>query len=355
MRARWLAAAFLLVVLTVVSVVASAAARKPAKRVSPAPQVKPAATARPKEKVAPPPQVNPNAVVWRTPEPPKGAQAGDVWVNPKDGMEMVYVPAGEFVLGMSDAQVEAWLKEYPRDKRDDFKDEQPQCRVNLPGYWIGRTEVTNAQYLRFVRATGHRAPYHWKVGEVPSGLESFPVVYVSWEDARAYAEWAGGRLPSELEWEKATRGADGRVFPWGNEWDSKRCRNLELITGMKYTTVDEWLSAADRWVSAHDPVREAPAAVGAYAAGASPYGCLDMTANVWEWCADWYEGKAYHRYAKGDLKAPARESELNPRKVFRGGSWGEGLPPRFRCAYRRSNFPVTLALDVGFRCARGLL
>jgi formylglycine-generating enzyme required for sulfatase activity len=308
---------------------------------------------RPTEKVQPPPEVNPNVVVWRTSAPPASPQAGDVWVNPKAGAEMVYVPPGEFILGTSDAQIDSWLKEHPGDKRERFKDEQPQCRVRLEGYWIGRTEVTNAQYLRFVRATGHRAPEHWKGGQIPSGLENFPVVFVDWEDARAYCQWAGGRLPTELEWEKAARGTDGRILPWGKQWDSKRCRNLELLTGKPYTTDPAWVAAVQLWDASHDAVREGPAAVGSYPAGASPYGCLDMAGNVWEWCADWYEGDAYQRYAKRDLRPPTSGEY----KVLRGGSWFDVNPSGFRCAYRLSDNPFARGnyyICYGFRCARGL-
>ena len=125
-------------------------------------------------------------MVWHGATPPTNPQAGDVWVNPRDGMRMVYVASGEFTLGTTDAQIDAWLKEDPADKPEWFKDEQPQCRVSLLGYWIGRTEVTNAQHERFVQATGHDAPDYWKGGKLPSGLEDFPVVYVTWEDAREY-------------------------------------------------------------------------------------------------------------------------------------------------------------------------
>jgi iron(II)-dependent oxidoreductase len=304
---------------------------------------------RPTEKVDPPPEVTPNAVVWRTPEPPVNPEAGDVWVNPKDGMEMVYVAPGEFTLGTSDVQIDAWLKEHPGDKREWFKDEQPQCRVRLPGYWMGRTEVTNAQYLRFVQATGHRAPYHWKGGQVPSGLDSLPVVQVNWQDARAYCEWAGGRLPTELEWEKAARGGNGRIFPWGNEYDTRRCRNFEAITGRTYES--EWLRRQSDRVLYYDPVREGPAAAGSYGLGASPYGCLDMAGNVWEWCADWYDENAYKRYAKGDLTPP----KSGTYKVLRGGSWYCDSPSYFRCADRYFDAPPDYyrsSFYFGFRCAR---
>jgi len=307
---------------------------------------------RPAELVKPAPQANPKAVVWRTPTPPTHPEAGDVWVNPKDDMEMVYVAPGEFRLGTSDAQIDAWVKEHPEreGKPRLFADEQPQCRVNLPGYWIGRTEVTNAQYLRFVLATSHRAPEHLKDGQIPSGLENFPVVFVDWEDARAYCEWAGGRLPSELEWEKAARGGDGRAFPWGNEWDAKRCRNFELLVGRRCGT-DEWYLAGAAWLSSHDPVREeGPAAVGSYPAGVSPYGCLDMAGNVWEWCADRYDKNAYQRYAKGDLTPP----KSGDYKMLRGGSWSffDNPPTYFRCAFRFSSRPDVRYDYIGFRCAR---
>jgi formylglycine-generating enzyme required for sulfatase activity len=313
-----------------------------------------AAQERPSERVSPAPEVNPKAVVWRTAAPPATPQAGDVWVNPKDNAEMIYVAAGEFLLGTSDAQVDSWLKEHPGDMRELFKDEQPQCRVNLPGYWIGRTEVTNAQYLRFALATRHRAPGHWEGGQIPSGLDDFPVEFVYWEDAQAYCEWAGGRLPIELEWEKAARGTDGRMFPWGNQWDSKRCRNFELLTGKPYTGGEPWAEAAQAWLDRHEWVREGPVAAGSYPAAASPYGCLDMAGNVWEWCADWYDEKAYERYAHGDLTSPRTGED----RVIRGGSWGAQDPRQLRSAFRfgvRPRRRINLAFyGLGFRCARGL-
>ena len=307
-----------------------------------------AAQERPTERVSPAPQVNPAAVVWRTPEPPPNPQAGDVWADPRDGMELVYVAAGEFILGTTDAQLDALLRELPTDERSWFEREQPQCRVNLPAYWIGRTEVTNAQYLRFVQATGQRAPQHWASGRPPAGLENFPVVYVSWEDARAYCEWAGGRLPTELEWEKAARGADGRIFPWGNEWDRAKCRNFQGITGRSYGDIGELMSALQVWLTGHDLLREGPAALGSYPSGASPYGCQDMAGNVWEWCEDWYDENAYRRYARGDLTPPASGSV----KVLRGGSWLRDDPQDFRCASRYDTHPDYRYYSHGFRCVR---
>jgi formylglycine-generating enzyme required for sulfatase activity len=280
---------------------------------------------RPTELVKPAPKANPKAVIWRTAAPPQNPQAGDVWVNPKDGMAMVWVAPGKFMLGTSDAQIAAWLKEHPDQKREWFRSEQPNCRVNLSGYWIGRTEVTNDQYQRFVRATRQRAPNNWKNGRVPSGLTNSPVVFVAWQDARAYCEWAGGHLPTELQWEKAARGTDGRVFCWVNQWDKSRCCNAYSITK----------SGAVR--------------VGSYRGDFSPYGCLDMAGNVSEWCTDWYDDHAYHRYAKGDLSLP-KSGEL---RVLRGGSWSDLYPRDFRCASRDDLGPVSRYDSIGFRCARG--
>ena len=298
---------------------------------------------RPTERVSPAPQCNPNAVVWRTPEPPADPQKGDIWVNPKDGMEMVYIAPGEFILGTSDADIDAWLKEHPSDKRVDLTDGRPRSRVNLPGYWIGRTEVTNAQYLRFVQATRHRAPDHWKGGAIPAGLENFPVVYVDWDDACAYCEWARGRLPTDLEWEKAARGGDGRTFPWGFRWDRTRCRNFELITGREYATGDDWRSAyVRRWYDSHDAVREGPVAVGAYPAGASPYGCLDMAGNVEELCAEMSPSLAPSPYGH---RTPAG-------LMLRGGSWDQLTPFSFRCVRYICPTRRDCGNNFGFRCAR---
>ena len=304
---------------------------------------------RPTDPVTPAPGVNAEAVVWRTVEPPANPEAGDVWVNPRDGMEMVYIAAGEFTLGTSDEEIEAWLVDHPRDTRWRFLREQPQCRVSLEGYWMGRTEVTNAHYLRFMQATGHPAPGRWEEGRIPEGLEQFPVVYIYAEDAVAYCEWAGGRLPSELEWEKAARGTEGRIFPWGEEWDNTRCRNFELISGVSYETTAESLEAFDAWTDAHNLRQEGLAPVGSYPQGASPYGCLDMAGNVWEWCADLYGENIYQRYATGDLTPP----EQGISRVLRGGAWYMDSPMQFRSTLRFPYRPNLRQLGgYGFRYAR---
>jgi formylglycine-generating enzyme required for sulfatase activity len=227
----------------------------------------------------------------------------DLWVNPVDGAVYVYVPAGEFTMGAGDGDA----------------DEQPVHKVTLDDYWIMQTEVTNAQYERCVRAGVCTAPNNSVWRDVR--FADHPVTDVDWNQASVYAEWVGGRLPTEAEWEKAARGDDLRSYPWGNEDPTCALANYEGCGG-------------------------GTKAVGSHPAGASPYGALDMAGNVWEWVADWY-GANY--YAQSPAENPTGPSSGDLR-VVRGGSWFGNVV--FVRAASRVGFGTDIrGDDLGFRVA----
>ncbi len=231
-------------------------------------------------------------------------------------MEFIRIPAGKFLMGSD-----------PKKDREAYSDEQPQHTVELPEYWIGRAPVTNAQYAAFVLAGGGKAPSHWRDNRPPQDKLDHPVVNVSWEDAVAYCAWLGRQtgqnidLPTEAQWEKAARGTDGRIYPWGNQKpDAQRC-NYDSKVG-DTTPVGRYNPAGD-----------------------SPYGCVDMAGNVWEWCADWFDASYYAKSPASDPSGPASGQY----RVVRGGSWL--YVSRFvRAAYRNWNVPGLRDNSQGFRC-----
>jgi formylglycine-generating enzyme required for sulfatase activity len=234
-------------------------------------------------------------------------------VNAKDGSVMVYVPPGEFTMG--DGVGENCLA-HP---------------VELSGYWIGVYAVTNAQYLKFVEETGHAAPGKmdygtrvWRKGQYAAEKADHPVVGVSWEDSVAYAAWAGCELATEAQWEKAARGLQGLVYPWGNEWDASKCRY-----------------AGNRG-------DEETCRVHGYPEGASGYGTYNQSGNVWEWCADWYDWKYYRNSPKRDPQGP----DEGQTRVYRGGSWWYLSSVKFRAADRYGYFPAFRGYYLGLRLVR---
>ena len=223
------------------------------------------------------------------------------------GLEWVPIPAGEFTMGSNE-----------------YDEEKPIHRVHLSAYQITRHPVTNAQYAAFVEATWHAAPQHWKGGKIPHGKENHPVVNVSREDAQAFCEWAGVRLPTEAEWEKAARGTDGRTYPWGNQPPTQALCNYNRNVGD--TTP-----------------------VGQYPKGASPYGVLDMAGNVWEWVNDWYDKDYYCVSPSNNPQGP----ETGKHRVLRSGSW-INCRPDVRSTTRIKYYPDSWSNNVGYRFARSV-
>ena len=226
-----------------------------------------------------------------------------VWEN--DGSVMVYVPAGEFLMGS-------------KDDPDAEDNEHPQHTIYVSAFWIDKTEVTNEQYGRCVAAGTCQAS---RYANSLNGADQ-PVVGVSWHDAQAYCEWAGKRLPTEAEWEKAARGTDGRKYPWGNGFNGSKVNFNDTGDGYRYT-----------------------APVGSYLGGTSPYGALNMAGNVWEWCEDWYNEGYYANSPQRDPQGP----NSGEYRVVRGGSWydDEGF---VRAALRFWYEPDYRDGSFGFRC-----
>jgi formylglycine-generating enzyme required for sulfatase activity len=270
-------------------------AEEPAREPEPAPV--PAVPSQEAEEPPRKPRPKPKILI-RTPQP----------IEP----ELVLIPAGEFLMGSD-----------PEKDQHAYEAEQPQHRVHLPDYHIARTPITNGQYTAFVEASGYEAPNHWVDGKPPDDKEDYPIVYISWYDATAYCRWLSEkkgqvyRLPSEAEWEKAARGTDGRIYPWGDVWDPDRCNSKE--GGPDDVTL-----------------------VDAYPDGASPHGILDMAGNVWEWTGSLYQPYPY------DPKDGREDPRPGGKRVLRGGVF-YSTGRRVRCAYRDSGHPDRWRGSYGFR------
>ncbi len=251
-------------------------------------------------------------------EDPPPAEAAWRLDNPTDGTEMAFIPEGDFRAG------------------------QAGFAAHLPAYWLALTAVTNDQYCEFLReskpdagrlATWMRPAQDGAIRTdgttyvaAPEAAD-LPVDTVTWAGAAAYCQWAGLRLPSELEWEKGARGVDGRQFPWGDEWAAGRPKPTE---------------GERRPEQAHS--------VRAFPTARSPYGLYQMVGGPFEWCADWFDEDAYDRYALGDLRPPT-DGEHH---ALRGGPWAFGTPVYLRTEFRKGTAWRAGTLRCGFRCARSL-
>ena len=260
-----------------------------------------------------------------TPEP----VVKENYTDEQSGAEMIYIPAGNFILGSN-------LYDDPYAEPDE---ETPQLRVYLDGYWMNQTEVTNGQYLRCVEAGVCDQGYYMSL--YTPGLEDFPVTYVSVEQAERFCSWIGGHLPTEFEWEKAARGTDGRIYPWGNEEPDY---DNALANIPEYQNEDGY---------GYDLFP-----VGSFPNGQSPYGLLDMAGNVWEWTSTWFSSNYYQTLdAEQELSGTNVSNPTGPEngsaRVMRGGSCASteinNYPVYTRTA-NRSYLNLASNYYVGFRC-----
>ena len=233
---------------------------------------------------------------------------------------MVYIPSGEFLIGSDDKDTESLSKEFGA-RETFFENEEPARKIFLKGFYIDKFEVTNENYKSFISQTGYFPPPRWENGTYLTGRETHPVKNVSWFDANSYCKWAGKRLPTEEEWEKAARGPNGNIYPWGNEYNKEKA-NL---------TIGDTLP------------------VGSMLEDKSFYGVYDMAGNLKEWTLSWYKN-----YPGSTLKSEFLGEKF---KVIRGTAGNivghYNLPNIFsRASYRSFFFLNRKVEDIGFRCAK---
>ncbi len=239
-------------------------------------------------------------------------------VTPKG---MVYIPAGKFIMGSDKKDMESEALRY--GSKPWYLNEGPKREMTLDAFYIDMYEVTNKAYKQYLDAsTTHKPPAYWEAADYPSEQADYPIHSVDWHSANSYCLSLGKRLPAEVEWEKAARGTDGRSFPWGEDYDPKKANGQGSFGG--------------------------PVKVGNYEEGKSPYGLYDMSGNVAEWVADWYES-----YPGSDHEDTDYGEKF---KVIRGGGWG-GIGHYNLSLYRRTSYrfyapPMNGFEDVGFRCVK---
>lgn len=301
--ARWIGPAALISLLWVVWVASGLARADEAFPVKPKPVPAPAVPHRASNEGKPLGKRQPGSI-------PKSASVSPLpaEIIGHDGAPMVLIPAGEFIMGS--------------DKGDD--DEQPVHRVFLNSYYIDKFEVTNGRFAKFVEAIHSEPPWGFADQETPVVHADHPVRWVNWMDAIGYCLWAGKRLPTEAEWEKAARGVDGRVYPWGNDPPTP----VQAVFGLNEGA-------------------ETVSPIGNREKGQSPYGARDLAGNLYEWTTDWYDEEYYKRIPAINPHGPAEGTA----KVQRGGSY-INTPYRLRSSFRTKGDPTEHEPNVGFRCAQ---
>ena len=251
----------------------------------------------------------------------------------KTPSDMVLVPSGPFLMGTNEVDKEEYALSvgFPHPW---YEDEQPLRKVHLPAFTIDLYEVSNGDYGKFVKASNRTPPRDWTNGDHPEGRGRFPVIYVNWYEADAYCRWLGKRLPTEAEWEKAARGTEGQLYPWGNEFDPKLA-NIARAAVMMASNV----------------------AVGQYEKGRSPYGVYDMIGNVWEWTDSLYEpypGSTAMNENFGRGLYITRGLSFMSVGHFDLKQHGEVSAIVARTSFRSYDQPTSRLADVGFRCVQSV-
>ncbi|HRQ24480.1 MAG TPA: formylglycine-generating enzyme family protein [Anaerolineales bacterium] len=262
-----------------------------------------------------------------------GTQAGEIRINPQDQAEIIYIPAATFDMGLSNAQSNILASKW-NTKPILLEQSQPQHSVSLGAFWIYRTEVSNDMYRQCVKAGRCIAPLQGNSATRSSyydneNFSNYPVVYVSWQMSQMYCEWAGGSLPTEAQWEYAARGPDGYLYPWGNSSWSSALANVENSNIGDTSPVD------------------------AYSAGASSFGVLNMSGNVFEWVFDWYRKDYYKTNTNWSNPMGPENGDIyqgEQLKSIRGGSFYNpiGNSSVGIHDWERGN---SSWYNVGFRCA----
>jgi len=256
------------------------------------------------------------------PLPPSnnGQAASSETIRGKDGVPMIFIPAGPFRMGSNDG----------------LPNERPEHSVSLDAYYIDQYEVTAGRYQQFIESAKRNLPPTWD-DEAAQTMSNLPAVGMSWTDAAAYCKWAGRRLPTEAEWEKAARGTDGRRYPWGH---------MQPFVDIANYNRGVWVSDAITLVPVNSGLEGMSVRHGLKEGGKSPYGLFHMAGNAAEWVADWYDREYYQKSPEKNPTGPSQ----GEKRVLRGGSWAD-LPAALRVTARFSAEPDFEDRTMGFRCA----